>query len=175
MRRALLGTCGAGAALLLAAPASAHVTVTPSFVAARDTQELVFSAPNERSAPMTGFSVSVPDGFRIVEAGHQPTWHPVVLGPRVTWSGGSLPAGQEAEFTVELRGPSTPGAVELEGQQLYASGAVVRWPVGFTVIPGSQPSQHLGLAAVVAVGGLFVTVLVVLVTRRRRARSLPEG
>jgi uncharacterized protein YcnI len=173
VRRALLGI--SGAALMVAAPASAHVTVKPGFIAADDEQQLVFSAPNERQAPMTGFSVLVPKGFRIVEAGHQATWHPVVLGSKVTWSGGSLPAGQKAKFTVDLRGPSTPGAVELDGQQLYASGAVVRWPVAFTVIPGTQPSQHLGLAAVVAVAGLLVTALFVLVTWRRRVRSRPEG
>ena len=173
MRRAALATAitCAGAALALAPAAGAHVTVSPSFIAAYDTQRFVFDSPNERQAPMTGLSVTVPNGFRIVAAGHQATWHPLVFGQKVTWSGGALASAKDATFELELKGPKTPGAVELQAEQLYASGAVVRWPIAFTVIPGTKPSQHLGWAAVAAAGGLVVTVLVVLLAwRRQRAR-----
>ena len=147
--------------------------MTPSFVAAHDTQRFVFDSPNERSAPMTGLSVTVPKGFRIVAAGHQPSWHPAVFGQKVTWSGGALAPAKDATFELELESPTTPGAVELQADQLYPSGAVVRWPIAFTVIPGTKPSQHLGWAAVAAAGGLVVTVLVVLVAwRHQRSRLL---
>ena len=172
MRRALLGI--SAGALVLAAPATAHVTVAPAFIAAYDTQKLVFAAPNERDTPMTGFSVTVPEGFEIVDAGHQTDWHPVVLGSKVTWSGGSLPAGEEATFTLALKGPASPGAVQLSGDQLYASGDVVHWPVAFTVVLGTKPSEHLGLAAIVAGGGLVFTVLFVVVAWRRRATIMRE-
>jgi uncharacterized protein YcnI len=174
VRRVLLA---AGAAsLVLAAPAAAHVTVSPAFVAAYHTQRLVFASPNERQEPMTGFSVSVPNGFRIVTATHQPTWHPTVLGSKVTWSGGSLAPEKEVTFEVRVRGPSKPGAVQLKAEQLYPSGAVVRWPVAFTVVPGTQPSQHLGRAAIVALVGLLATILFVVVAwRRQRARLLRSG
>jgi uncharacterized protein YcnI len=156
---------------VLPSAASAHVTVTPSYIAAYDTERFVFDSPNEREAPMTGLAVTVPDGFRIVEAGHEPTWHPVVFGRKVTWSGGALAPAKDATFQLELKGPTRPGVVELQAEQLYASGAVVRWPIAFTVIPGTKPSQHLGWAAVAAAAGLLLTVLVVfLAWRRQRVR-----
>ena len=173
MKRALLAALVT--TLLLAGPASAHVTVMPAFIATYDTQTFVFASPNERQAPMTGFSLTVPAGFEILNPGHEPPWHPVVLGSKVTWSGGSLPAAQNTSFVVALKGPTKPGAVTLDAEQLYPSGAVVRWPVAFMVVPGTQPSQHLGVAAIVAVAGLVVTVLFVVVAWRRRLRPAKSG
>ena len=165
MTRALL--VATAAALLLATPAAAHVTVTPAFVAAYDTHQFVFSASNERQAPMTGFSLSVPKRFRIVDPGHQPTWDPIVFGSKVTWRAGSLPAGQRAAFVVDLKGPATPGAVILDAEHLYPSGAVVRWPVQFTVVPGTQASQNLGWAALPGLQASSTALFIALAWRRR--------
>jgi uncharacterized protein YcnI len=159
---------------MAAGPAAAHVTVAPAFVATNEIGKLVFSAPNEREAPMTGFSVIVPKGFRIVTGGHQPTWHPTVQGSKVTWSGGSLPARKRATFDLELEGRAEPGLVDLHAEQLYPTGEVVRWPVAITVIPGTQPSQHLGWAVVAAAAGLLATGLFVVLAWRRRERPLQE-
>ena len=170
MRRALVAS--SLGALLLAAPAAAHVTVKPSFVAAQHSQRFVFSSPNERSVPMTGFSLTVPDGFRILRAAHQPTRHPIVFGPKVTWVGRALATNQTASFAVELEGPAKPGRVTIRADQLYPTGAVETWPLAFTVVPGTKPAQHLGRAALVAVVGLLATVLFVVVRWRRPRRRL---
>ena len=176
MRRSLLGGGAVCAgALALVAPAAAHVTITPAGVAAYHTEKFTLTSPNERGAPMTGFTLTVPKGFDIVEAGHQTTWHPVVSGSKVTWSGGSLPPNTTAAFDVKLKAPATPGAVRFEAKQDYRDGAVVRWPVAFTVTPGTHPSQHLGRAALAAAVGLVATVLFVLVAWRRRGRLVDEA
>jgi len=159
---------------LLAAPGTARVTVAPASIAAYDAEGLVFRAPNGRRAPMTGFALTTPAGIRIVAPAHEPPWHPVVFGSKVTWSGGSLAAGQIATFAVDVEARSKPGTVTLDADELYPSGAVVRWSVPLKVLPGTKPSEHLGWAAVAAVAGLAATVLFVVVTWRDR-RQRPAG
>ena len=124
---------------------------------------------------MTGFSVTVPKGFEIVDADHQPDRHPVVLGSRVTWERrqSSRPARRRrrsrSRSRVVLRpAPSSSRAIS------YASGAVVHWPVAFTVVPGTKPSEHFGPAAIVAGSGLVFTIVFVAVAWRRRAPALRQ-
>ena len=61
-------------ALVLAVPAAAHVTPTPSFITADGTTSLSLTGPNERDEPMTGLVVTVPDGFRISRAEQGEGW-----------------------------------------------------------------------------------------------------
>ena len=163
-------------ALVLATPAAAHVTVTPPFVPTGDSATFSLTGPNERNEPMTGFAVSIPRGFRLVAA-HSPNgWSATVREKRATWTGGSLAAGTEATFHVELEASSPPGPAELEVEQQYPGGEVVRWPVALTVTPsgGDEPSQNLGWGLITGLVGLLVTVGVVAVVWVRRNRSLQE-
>jgi len=167
-------------ALVLAASAAAHVTLTPSFLAADSTTSLRLSGPNERGEPMTGFAVTVPTGLRIVEAHPMGAWRSEVDGRTATWSGGSLTPEAEATFTLQLEASVEPGTLKLEAEQLYPGGAVVRWPIALTVVPGSgvhefwtddtliSPFPFYALLAVVALG------LVLFLVRRKRRRSLQE-
>jgi uncharacterized protein YcnI len=162
------------AALAFAAPASAHVIVAPPFLPAASKTTLSLTGPNERDEPMTGFAVSVPNGFRILAAHSPQGWRAAVEEKRAIWKGGSLAAGAEATFHVELEVPTSPGPVELETEQLYPGGEVVRWPIAMVVTPAGEASQHLGLALVVALVGLLVTVGLVVLAWWRRDRSLQE-
>jgi uncharacterized protein YcnI len=161
-------------ALLVAAPAAAHVTIAPPFVPANGTDIVSLTGPNEREESMTGFEVSVPNEFRILHAHPAEGWDESVQGSRASWTGGSLAPGAEATFRLELEAPSTPGTGTLEALQRYPRGAVVTWDVGLTVTPESgSSSQNLGWALVVALIG--VAVLVALgVALLRRPRSLQE-
>ena len=162
-------------ALALAAPAAAHVTVVPPFVAAGDTATLRFTVPNERGADMTGFALTVPSEFRIVEAVSSDAWRSSVWDHTATWVGGRLGSGSEATFKLEVEGPTEPGPASFEAMQHYPGGAIVRWAVALTVTPATEtPSQNLGWALVTAVVGLGVLVAMG-VALLRRARSIRES
>jgi hypothetical protein len=165
-----------GAALVLAAPASAHVIPSPTFLPAGATQTIELSVPNERDAPMTSFVVRAPEGIEIVGAESPEGWSAAVAGPVATWSGGSLPALLSETFGLRVRAAGAPGAVELEAEQRYADGEV-RWPVALTIVPASSTaatasSAGAGTTVVVLVGlGLLVAsgvLLLAALTRRRR-------
>jgi uncharacterized protein YcnI len=161
-------------ALVLAAPAAAHVTVLPPFLSAGDTASVRFTGPNERDEPMTAFEISVPREFRIVHAHPADGWDESVEGSTATWSGGTLASGDEATFQVELEAPTGPGPASVEAVQRYPNGDAVTWGVELTVTPESgSSSQNLGWALVTALVG--VTVLVALgMLLLRRTRSLQE-
>jgi uncharacterized protein YcnI len=162
------------AALVLATPVAAHVTVVPPFVSAGDTASVSLTAPNERNEPMTGFEVAVPSEFLIVHAHPADGWDESTQGSTATWTGGSLAPGAEATFRLELEAPGAPGTNELEAVQRYSDGDVVTWAVELTVTPESgSSSQNLGWALVTALIGIAV-VAAVGVTLLRRTRSLQE-
>ncbi len=159
------------AALVLAAPADAHVIPAPAFLPAGETQTLELSVPNERDATMTSFVATVPAGIEIVEAEETAGWSASVDGQVATWSGGSLPAKLAETFGLRVKPTGKPGAVELVGIQRYADGEV-RWPVALTIVPGSATEPERGgsgvvVMVIVAVGAL-VTGAVALLARRRR-------
>jgi uncharacterized protein YcnI len=165
-------------ALLLAAPAAAHVTVEPPFLYAQGTQRLALSAPNERNAPMTGFSATVPDGVRVVHAHPASGWESEVTGSTATWLGGSVEPGEEATFELELEAFAQPGPVEIEAVQQYPDDTVVPWRVALTLVPGSVVESGVArwqVAIFVAALGLLVLATIVFAARRRRRRrSLQE-
>lgn len=162
-------------ALALAAPAAAHVAVTPPFLAAGSSDSVELSVPNERDEPMTGFSLTVPSGFEIVQAHPADGWDRTFSDSTATWTAGALSSGASATYSVELKTPAVPAVVELEAVQRYDDGAVVRWPVAFTVTPADESSsQSLALAAVVGLLGVLVVAAIAAVAWRRRRRSLQE-
>lgn len=163
------------AALVAAAPAAAHVVVTPPFVAAGDRAILSLTGPNERDEPMTGFRVVVPGDFGIVAGRSAGDWRPNVQAGSVSWQGGSLAAGDEAAFFVELEAPTAPGPATLTAEQLYPGDAVVSWAVDLTVTPARDaPSQNLVWAVVTAIVGFLVLTIFAAWIWRRRAGPLQE-
>lgn len=161
-------------ALVLVAPAAAHVTVLPPFVPAGSTGSVSLTGPNERDEPMTAFDVSVPSEFRIVRAHPASDWEESVRASTATWTGGALAPGDEATFRLDLEAPTEPGPAQLDAVQRYTDGEVVTWAVALTVTPESESSsQNLGWALVTA--GIGVVVLAAVgVAVLRRSRSLQE-
>jgi hypothetical protein len=162
-------------ALLLAAPAAAHVTVAPPFVSAGGTAILTLAAPNERDEPMTQLTATVPRGFEIIGASSVNGWRADVDGATARWLGGSLPPGAEAKFALEVEASATPGPVVLEAVQIYPGGERVRWPVALTVLPAANDSsQGLRWGWVALIAGILLALAVVAVAWRRRGRALQE-
>jgi hypothetical protein len=166
-------------ALVLAAPAAAHVIASPTFLPAGETQTLELSVPNERDAPMTSFVLTAPAELEVVGAEDTEGWDAAVVGQTATWSGGTLPSKLSETFGLRVQATGEPGAVELEAEQRYADGEV-RWPVALTIVPGTADSSSGGggglVIALVAVG-VVVTLavgLVAVLARRRRAGPLQE-
>jgi hypothetical protein len=121
---------------------------------------------------MTSFSVTAPEGLVIEHAHPTEGWNGSVEGATATWSGGSLPANTTVSFGMTLEADMEPGAVALQAQQRYDSGAVVDWPVSITVLPATEsPSQNLALAGIVALIGVLAVVAVGMIAWRRRARA----
>src|SRR5262245_26931930 len=169
---AISACSGIAAALVLAAPAAAHVVATPPFLASKSSGSIAFEAPNERSDPMTSFTLSAPDGIVIEHAHPADGWVGTVEDGAATWTGGSLVAGQTTDFRATLRADTEPGVVTLTATQSYDSGAVVEWPVTLTVTPAAEsPSENFAVAGVVGLIGVLVVIAIALLARRRRPPS----
>ena len=129
---------------------------------------------------MTAFAMTVPGGFRIVEAKPVEGWHATVEGTKATWSGGSLAPGAELTFTLGIESPPDPGPVTIEAEQLYAGGAVARWPIALTVVPGGVYERAwiddtlISPLLFFALVGLVILGLILFLVRRKRRRSLQE-
>ena len=159
-------------ALVFAGTAAAHVVANPTYLASQSSGSITLEAPNERSAPMTGFTVTAPTGLVIHHAKPVEGWTELANGTSATWTGGSLPPKQTAYFGIALKADVDPGLVELEAKQLYDDGNVVSWPVQITVLPAAEsPSQNLALAGVVGLIGVLTVVAVGMLAWRRRASS----
>ena len=141
----------------------------PAYLATGSAESITFDAPNEREAPMTAFSVTVPAGLEIEHAHVVDGWNEQVEGSTATWTGGALPPRDTADFGMTLKADRDPGIIELQAEQRYPDGGVVAWPVGFTILPAEKsPSQNLALAGVVGLIGVLVVVAVAMLAWRRR-------
>ena len=120
-----------------------------------------FAVPNERPEPMSGVTISVPAGFRIVQARPTAGWAATVDGSTSTWRGGPLAHLALETFRLDVDVTSAPGLVTLDTIQLYASGATVNWPATLTVVPGQddEQSQNGRWALIVAVVGVGLVVI----------------
>ncbi|HEU5207409.1 MAG TPA: hypothetical protein VFT94_07355 [Gaiellaceae bacterium] len=163
-------------ALALPAPAAAHVVATPSFLASESSVSIGLEVPNERSDPMTSFTLTAPDGLVIEHAHAVPGWDGRVEDGAATWTGGSLAAKATVTLGITLRADVAPGTVTLGAKQGYDSGAVVEWPVSLTVTPAEEsPSENLALAGVVGLIGVLVVVAVAVFAWRRRSTPGSPG
>ena len=132
---------------------------------------LDFAVPNERPEPMSGMTISVPAGFRVVQAHPTAGWSATVEGSTSTWRGGPLAHLAIETFRLDVDVTSDPGPVTLDTVQLYPSGTTVHWPATLTVVPGpaGEQSQSFGWGLIAALVGVGLVVIsgVALLARRR--------
>ena len=107
--RIALGALVVLAALTLAASAFAHARVSPPIAVAKESQVFTLAVPTEKAnAQTTSVELTLPAGFSIDSfvpaAGWKRVAHSSGSGDtaviqKVTWSGGSVPTGEDAAFS----------------------------------------------------------------------------
>jgi uncharacterized protein YcnI len=97
------------AALLLAAPAGAHLSIDPPRVQRGELVDLVFSVPNQADPySVDHVTLGIPQDFKLDDAEAKPGWSQSRTGQAITWSGGRVPKGTFARFAI--RGTAPPRA-----------------------------------------------------------------
>lgn len=124
------------AALVVAAGAAAHARISPAVVQAKELQLFTLAVPTEEEgATTTRIELTPPPGFAIDSFAPSPGWKRTVqqagsgentVVQQVTWSGGSVPTGEDAVFSF-LASPSASTTYTFRVVQTYSNGKVVDW------------------------------------------------
>jgi uncharacterized protein YcnI len=146
---------------LLAGPASAHVTVSPSEAVKGTDQVLTFNAPNEMdNANTTQIEIAFPTDHPIADASVLPVpgWTAKVNTVKVAkpiqtdngtvteavgsiiWSGGAILPGQFQQFTISVGLPDDASSLVFKALQTYSNGQIVRW-IELTTAGGPEPDH----------------------------------
>ena len=117
----VLGVC---TMLAVAAPAQAHVVVSPEEVAAGDYEPLTVSVPTEKEIPTTKIRVEVPEGFLLSGVQPVPGWDHAFeedggVVTAVTLSGGEIRPREFQQFLVQAQAPEEPGGYPWKATQTY--------------------------------------------------------
>jgi uncharacterized protein YcnI len=120
-------------ALVLAAPAAAHIEVVPPVVQQGTALEITFRVPAEREVATTRVRVDFPPQVTVFSLSEPPNgWavRPIFRGDQrmrgAVWSGGRIAPGRYADFQV-LGTPFEAGTVAWPVRQTYADGQVKPW------------------------------------------------
>jgi uncharacterized protein YcnI len=124
------------AALVLPAAALAHAHVSPSVVEKGHSEVFTLAVPTEKdNATTTSIQLSPPEGFNIDSFVPAPGWKRTVqqngsgedaVITKVTWTGGSVPTGENAAFSF-LASTSSAKTYTFDVRQTYSDGTVVDW------------------------------------------------
>ncbi len=150
--------------LVMALPASAHVTIQPGTATKGGFATLAFQVPNEENAKTVNVQVKFPDDPAIADASVQPVagWKAAVkkapLSPPVTtdegtslneridtitWTaadGGGLGEGEFQQFLVSMALPGDVDSVQFPTIQTYDNGDEVSWIQ--QTPPGGPEPEH---------------------------------
>jgi uncharacterized protein YcnI len=131
----------------LAVPAYAHVVVRPDSVAVAARQVFTVSVPNEKDNPTIAVRVVMPEGLQSVTPNVKPGWRIDIKKEgtgedakvtEVSWTGGSIPAGQRDEFLFQSQAPASTTTLIWKAYQTYQDGTVVSWDQD----PKATPAPH---------------------------------
>jgi uncharacterized protein YcnI len=190
-RRCVCLLLAAGAALAVAAAASAHAHVSPPVALAKEGQVFTLAVPTEKEdLTTTAIELTPPAGFAIDSFIPAPGWKRAVqqtgsgeeaVVQKVTWTGGSVPTGEDASFQF-LASTDASKTYTFAVRQTYSDGSVVDWsgPEGSdTPAPTVEAKSSLGgggggstlaiVALVVGAVGLLVGIAALVVRPGGRA------
>jgi uncharacterized protein YcnI len=124
------------AALIVPSVAFAHAKVSPPVGLKGESQVYTLAVPTEKEdAETTRVELTPPSGFSIDSFLPSPGWKRDVqqsgsgedaIVTKVTWSGGSVPTGEDAAFSF-LGQPSSARSYTFGVRQTYSDGSVVDW------------------------------------------------
>ncbi|MEV5649877.1 YcnI family protein [Nocardia sp. NPDC052254] len=154
-----IGLAAGAAAFLVAASATAHVTVSAPDAARGGSAVLTFRVPNESAtgSATTGLSVRFP-GLTEAETEPTPGWKTKITRDdshrvtAITWTadqGGGIGPGEFEQFPVLADGLPDSDILTLPATQTYADGTVVAWDQtasGDTEPEYPAPTVHLAPA-----------------------------
>jgi len=136
LRRVSVAAMTAVAVLACAAPAFGHAVVSPPVVESGTLQVFTLSVPTERDDRLTiGIELTVPKGFAIDSFAPARGWRRKVASTgsgetavvtTVSWSGGSVPTGEDAVFQFNAT-PTSTKTYTFQVRQTYDDDAVVDW------------------------------------------------
>ncbi|MEV6138955.1 YcnI family protein [Nocardia sp. NPDC051990] len=149
-RIAFTGAAAAFAVVLLAAPASAHVTVSSPDAARGGSAVLTFRVPNESatSSATVELVVQIP-GLTAADTQMMPGWRAVASKDSarnvtaITWTadpGGGIGPGQFGQFSVLANGLPDTDTLTMPAVQTYSDGQVVTWDQETTA--GASEPEH---------------------------------
>jgi len=159
-------------ALVLAAPAAAHLSVNPSRIHTGELADITFSIPNaDNTIGINHVTLGIPAEFQLDDAEAKPGWTQSRTGQAITWSGGLIPKNQYATFSIRGTAPATPETVLFNVLVGDRVGKSITYRVGLDVTAASNQDKGartlgkaaLGVAIVaglLALGALFVGLYV---------------
>lgn len=114
----------------------AHVSVKPNQVNVGSFQTFTTGVPNEKDIPTVGLRLIIPEDLEHVSPNVKPGWVISVKKTgegeeakvtEISWTGGSIPAGQRDDFIFSAKAPSAAGNIAWKAYQTYQDGTVVAW------------------------------------------------
>jgi len=180
-----------GGALVVVAPAFAHAEMSPAVTLSKHLQLFSLAVPTEKAnATTTKIEFTPPSGFAIDSFVPSPGWTRKVQesgsGDQtqirgVTWSGGSVPTGEDAAFQF-LASTDNAQTYTFKVRQTYSNGNVVDWTgpeSSDTPAPTIEAKSSLGgggtstLAIIaLAAGAVAIALAVVSLLARGGRRTL---
>jgi len=134
--RKLVVAAVAAAALAAAPAAFGHASISPAVAKAKTLQYFTLAVPTEKEgATTTKIVLTVPSGFGIDSFVAAPGWQRQVqqtgsgdsaVVQKVTWTGGSVPTGEDSLFQF-LAQPASSGTYTFHVVQTYSDGSIVDW------------------------------------------------
>jgi uncharacterized protein YcnI len=155
-------------ALVLAAPAEAHLSLNPSQIHTGELADITFSIPNADDANgINHVTLGIPADFQLDDAEAKPGWTQSRTGQAITWSGGLIPRHQYATFSIRGTAPAKAETVLFNVLVGDRTGQSITYRVGLDVTAASNEdkgARTLGkaglgvaiVAAVLALGALFI-------------------
>jgi uncharacterized protein YcnI len=156
------------AALALAPVAGAHLSINPSSVETGKLVDLTFAVPNEDDAyGVNHVTLGIPVAFQLDDAEAKPGWTQSRTQQAITWSGGNIPKGQYATFSIRGTAPDKAETVLFNVLVGDRTGKSITYRVGLDVEPYGtvdHGARRLGkaalivaaVAAVLALGACFL-------------------
>jgi uncharacterized protein YcnI len=191
-RRLVCVLLAGGAALTVAAAASAHAEVSPPVALAKEGQVFTLAVPTEKEdVTTTKIELTPPAGFSIDSFVASPGWKRTVqqegsgedaVVQKVTWTGGDVPTGEDAAFQF-LGSTDAAKTYTFAVRQTYSDGSVVDWSgsessdtpaptiEATSSLGGGGGSSTLSIVALV-VGALGLIVAIVALVSRSGGRAL---
>ena len=141
-------------ALVFVPSAFAHLSIDPAQVKTGADVDLVFDVPNENDAVgIDHVTLGIPADFELDDAEAKPGWTQSRTGQAITWSGGIIPKGQYATFSIRGTAPKKAETVLFNVLVGDRTGKSITYRVGLDVTAKSEQdagARSLGKAALIA-------------------------